>query len=317
METRPTVAVKVPARIVVGLDELGLSNDAARTSLWVADRIGAQVELLHAVPRLPDTWPGLNAAASAERSTEMLDAARRAALAHATQILKSSESTRRSAGEIVRVVEGRPSEVLLSNVRSPADWIALGAHRRAGPFHLGGTQRSVFARASCPIWVQSEPRSRIERILAPIDLSRDSLYALSLAIELARAIRGRVRVMYAHHLVYPWTAGWAEGYAVSPLPDLQAIETAAREQFEAVVSQLDWRGVDHDQVFVEGDPSREIVERSKGHDLVVMGTRGHGGLAAAILGSVALQVLVHTQAPALFVPYRALENLALEEQEGA
>lgn len=307
METRTTPAPQLPSRIVVGLDEIGLSDDAARSVLWVAERIGARVEFLHAVPKLPDAWPGLNAAASAERTAEMLGSARRAALAHASEILKRAESAHGSADERVRVAEGRPSEVVLSSVRSPADWIALGAHRRAGRFHFGGTLRSVFARAPCPMWVQSEPRSRIERILVPIDMSENSLFALSLAIELARPLRGRVRVMYAHHLVYPWTAGWAEGYSVSPVPDLDAIETAARAQFEAIVSQRDWRGVDHDHAFVQGDPAREIVERSKGHDLVIMGTRGHGGLASAILGSVAMHVLEHDEAPTLFVPRRALE----------
>ena len=309
MQPHPTQAPKLPSRIVVGFDEIGLADEAARSVLGVAERIDAQVELLHAIPKLPESWPGVNVARSAERSDAMVEEARRAATAHATRILSRSES-RRSAGELLRVVEGRPAEVLLTSVRSSSEWVALGAHRRAGRFHFGGTLRTVFAKAPCPVWVQSEPRTRIERLLAPIDLSEPSVRALELAVELARALQGRVRVLYVHQLVYPWTTAWAEGYAVSPLPELGAIEKAARDQFDAILSRVDWRGVDHDQVFVESDAPREIVERSKGHDLVVMGTRGHGGLASAVLGSVAMHVLEHAESPALFVPRRALEPVA-------
>ena len=48
---------------------------------------------------------------------------------------------------------------------------------------------------------------------------------------------------------------------------------------------------------VQGHPADVLVEASKGADLVVVGSRGHGGFVGAVLGSVSSHVVAHARCP--------------------
>jgi nucleotide-binding universal stress UspA family protein len=50
---------------------------------------------------------------------------------------------------------------------------------------------------------------------------------------------------------------------------------------------------------VQGRPAEILLERSRSAQLVVVGTRGHGGFAGLLLGSVGQQLLVHADTPVL------------------
>lgn len=50
-----------------------------------------------------------------------------------------------------------------------------------------------------------------------------------------------------------------------------------------------------------GSPARAMVEASLTAELVVVGSRGHGGLAGALLGSVAFSVTAHSHCPTVVV----------------
>ena len=54
---------------------------------------------------------------------------------------------------------------------------------------------------------------------------------------------------------------------------------------------------------LEGDPAAEIVRfaTERGIGTIVMGTRGHTGLARLVLGSVARNVLLHAPSSVLVV----------------
>jgi nucleotide-binding universal stress UspA family protein len=78
---------------------------------------------------------------------------------------------------------------------------------------------------------------------------------------------------------------------------------AVRQQAESIVEEavtlarevapsLDVRGT-----AVHGEPSRVLVEASEGADLVVVGSRGRGGFAGMLLGSVSHQVATHAMCP--------------------
>jgi len=63
---------------------------------------------------------------------------------------------------------------------------------------------------------------------------------------------------------------------------------------------------------LRGDTVDEIVAYADSHDvdLIVVGSRGHGGLASALLGSVSRGILGESKRPVLIVRAAAVAALA-------
>lgn len=53
------------------------------------------------------------------------------------------------------------------------------------------------------------------------------------------------------------------------------------------------------------NPAGVLTDRAAEADLLVVGTRGHGGFAGLLLGSVSHQCVSHPPCPVTVVPYRA------------
>jgi len=67
---------------------------------------------------------------------------------------------------------------------------------------------------------------------------------------------------------------------------------------EARTRQLD---VVLEAASLEGSPAGRLVERSTGASLLVVGSRGRGGFAGLILGSVSQQCIAHARCPVVVV----------------
>lgn len=62
-------------------------------------------------------------------------------------------------------------------------------------------------------------------------------------------------------------------------------------------------GVEVEQSVLEGTPAQVLVEAAQGADLLVVGTRGHGGFTGLLLGSVSQQAAHHAPCPVVIVPH--------------
>src|SRR5690349_10332845 len=203
----------LPRRIVVGLDEQGRADNAVRAALLLAPALDARLELIHALPPLPEAWPGLSPVESMQRSEELVGSARAAARAHVGALLSSERETRFATDELLRVVQGRPAQVLLAEARSVGDLVMLGGIRPSGLLEFGGTLRTLLARSAGPLWVQPYPGKSFQRLLVPIDMSEHSLHALELAVAMASRLTARVHVLHAFHTASQDGASWSNAAA--------------------------------------------------------------------------------------------------------
>ena len=126
-------------------------------------------------------------------------------------------------------------------------------------------------------------------IVVGLDGSGPSLDALEWAVREAKLREGAVRVVTAWH--YPPVPS-----SVEDAPPNDAFHSAQRMQSDALAS-VDNRGVDISALLVRDLPARALLDAAQDADLLVVGSRGHGGFAGLLLGSVSAQVAHHANCP--------------------
>lgn len=130
-------------------------------------------------------------------------------------------------------------------------------------------------------------------IAVGIDGSPSSAHALRWALDHARERGGRVRAITA------WTpppTSFSPGLpTVTPSSPREAAESVLDQVLASVVDGADASRVDKE--VVEGPPAKVLIEHSKDVDLLVVGSRGIGGFAGLLLGSVSQQVSQHASCP--------------------
>lgn len=52
---------------------------------------------------------------------------------------------------------------------------------------------------------------------------------------------------------------------------------------------------------VEGNPAKVLIDKAKGADLLVVGSRGHGGFVGALIGSVSNYCVHHAPCPVVVI----------------
>lgn len=134
---------------------------------------------------------------------------------------------------------------------------------------------------------------KVEKILAPTDLSELSLVGLEYALELARGWGAEVTV---YHLA---NAAELASYKASSMEDLlskhrQILEQFLNDSFAELLPLVEVR-----QKVEIGSPATSILEEAEreGSDLIVMSTHGRTGLAHMLMGSVTEQVVRNASCP--------------------
>jgi nucleotide-binding universal stress UspA family protein len=137
------------------------------------------------------------------------------------------------------------------------------------------------------------------RIVAGIDGSQSSISALRWAIGQAGLIGATVDAVIAWH--YPDMA--ASGMAVGGLEPTYGFQESAQKIIaDAINSALDPASdVPVHARVVEGHAARVLIDASADADLLVVGSRGHGGFAEALLGSVSQQAVQHAACPVVVI----------------
>jgi nucleotide-binding universal stress UspA family protein len=98
---------------------------------------------------------------------------------------------------------------------------------------------------------------------------------------------------------------WGHSPVIGPpdVPLLEELRRAAEEMTQKAASRLGDAGPASVNVHVvSGFVVEELVAASQDADLVVVGSRGGGGFAHLLMGSVSSQVVQHSACPVVVVP---------------
>ncbi len=142
---------------------------------------------------------------------------------------------------------------------------------------------------------------RAERIVVGVDGSPSSRTALRWAVRQAE-LTGAVleAVIVWQYPVNLGTYGWAPVSMQEQATDLG--EVAEKTLTEAINAAVDPRSdVIVRRRVVQGNPAQVLLDAAKNADLLVVGSRGHGGFTAALLGSVSQHCVHHARCPVVVI----------------
>jgi nucleotide-binding universal stress UspA family protein len=283
--------------VVVGVDGSPGSTAAVGWACAAAESVSADLVVVHSCRAETDflgpgrvPMPSSTVNAYRDAASELLDAevARAEALAPSVAV-KSILAIGRAGAELVE--ESKNARLLV---------VGRSGHGLARLL-LGSVARHVLLHADCPVVVVPEAYRviPIDKIVVGTDGSASSTDAIDWAI--SEAARRGASVEIFHAWLYPYV-GYEVGAGMVTLGDVQqdaqalldGVVKAARDRHPNTTVQIAGR-------LQESGTTRGLIAEGDGAQLVVVGSRGRGGFARLMLGSVAQFVAEHAPCPVVVV----------------
>lgn len=274
--------------VVVGYDSSTAGQPAFDFAVREAERRGVPLALMVSRGVLYAAAPTVGAASPwpYDITGQLVEEARAYAASHARGVEVRTEGA-----------FGSPASVLL-RASQGASLVVVGRHHHTvlGEAVAGSTSAQVVAHASCPVVVVDKAVDVPDTapIVVAVDGSPENDVALSFAFERAAALSAPVVAVHA------WWIDAQDRMGVSWLDEgqIEALRKAEQALLDHAVAgwiekfpQVPVRTVLTRQFPVDG-----IVEAAEGAQLIVVGSRGHGGFTGLLVGSVS-QGLLHHERP--------------------
>ena len=212
----------------------------------------------------------------------------------------------RSDEEIIILAEEIGAGLIVTGSRG------LGGVRRA---LMGSISDSVVRHAHCPVLVvRKEQREEMgsifpTRILLATDGSQEAELALWMAVDLANSTNSQLHVITVYQEYLAYVSAAAQGYPSHKAPAEAALEQLrqeAQETLDVPAKKIREAGgtATKTHLRVGGRrPDRQIVALAEqiGAGLIVVGSRGLGGMRRSLMGSVSASVVRYAHCPVLVV----------------
>jgi nucleotide-binding universal stress UspA family protein len=279
------------AFVVVGVDGSERGREALRFALSEAKLRDARVTAVQAWAIPPLTTGGVGIIPAYEIVRDEL---REAAADELAQALEEAAAEAPGVGIDPEVVQADPAGALVDRSEG-ADLLVVGSRGRGsitGPL-LGSVSQEVLQHAPCPVAVvHAAERALGSRVVVGVDGSPGASVALAWAFAEARLRSVPVHAVCAYE--EPWTL-IAKG--LSSAEAASEYRTALEGDAEHVLDDV--RAAAPEGVEVTGETVFSAVGPAlveiAGEDLLVVGSRGRGGFASLLLGSVSRHCAAHAR----------------------
>lgn len=286
-----------PQTIAVGFDGSPQSGAAVDWAANEADRRDASLVVVTAVD-----YPAASVDLIVEPSpipSMILDEARELAAAGRARAAKTLPEQR-----ITHEVDDGSVAGVLVRASKAADLLVIGNKRHGdlGAFFAGSAAFSVAAHAHCPVVVVPETHDASPRhgIVVGVDGSPPSQAALRLAADEAALTGDDLTILSAWSI--PVAGAETKRSWADPDPSwmdaVRMTATALADEAAAAVR------ASHPELTVHtltphDTPARALLDAGKDAALLVVGSRGRGGFASLVLGSVSHAVMHGSASPVL------------------
>ncbi len=137
-------------------------------------------------------------------------------------------------------------------------------------------------------------------IVVGVDGSECSRSALRFALEEARMRKTPLRIIVAWHVPL---AAYGAGLTPPPPHLAEDAEAGAKEVLEEALAATreDAASVDIETAMVEGHAAGVLIEESEQAELLVVGSRGRGGIRELVLGSISHECVMKAHCPVAVV----------------
>jgi nucleotide-binding universal stress UspA family protein len=284
------------AHWIVGIDGSDAAVDALRWAVGHAAERDVEITALGAFH-----VPAIMSMFTAKRGFGVDELGLAATAGHDVDVAIEAAAGSGEAAALVQpsVVEGQAQHVLV-DASADADLLVTGRTGSGELRHhrLGSVSQYCVTHSLAPVAVvpPGAAAGRASSIVVGFDGSDHAADALRWALEFAGST-AEVRVVAAIE-VAPWLD---EELSRDRFAD--EIEREER-QINDALDAIDGEGRAQRSIVVEG-PRQALAEAQDGADLIVVGTRGRGLLAAGLLGSVSSWLLHDAALPVVVVPHRS------------
>ena len=140
----------------------------------------------------------------------------------------------------------------------------------------------------------SEGGERSGRIVVGVDGSEASVTALRQGIRMANALDASVEAVTAWRFMTAFATASELGY--TPEEDAKSLMSGAIKSAIGPTVPQWFTGKT-----IEGNADQVLIEESTGAEMLVVGSRGHGGLSGLLLGSVSALCAERAHCPVLII----------------